>query len=221
MPLISPSADYDAFYTKLTFRALVDAIIPSTPYLASIFGQDHLFGAAFVGIENFVIWELDHFLDIPIESGLSNHPLSVQTAILLNEAAFRLISSGKAYTFGVTLTMDTKSVAFSILSPEDRFRALSLLEKHELNLGTLPAPYTNNAEFVALMADILNRLPMFGYYSEWTGYGTTRLKSPDERVLECLPPSWKQIGYPGPAYGYRDFRGYVLYPQLRRDRHVL
>jgi len=52
----------------------------------------------------------------------------------------------------------------------------------------------------------LNRLTMMGYYSEWYGYGSTRLKTPNQRKLEYFPLSWGQVEYPGPSLGYRALR---------------
>ena len=52
----------------------------------------------------------------------------------------------------------------------------------------------------------LNRFTMMGYYSEWYGYGSTRLEVPDQRRLEYFPLSWQQVGYPGPSLGYRALR---------------
>ena len=52
----------------------------------------------------------------------------------------------------------------------------------------------------------LIRFTMMGYYSEWSGYGSTRLEAPDQRKLEYFPLSWKQVGYPGPSLGYRALR---------------
>jgi hypothetical protein len=50
------------------------------------------------------------------------------------------------------------------------------------------------------------RFVMMGYYSEWSGYGSTRLEEPAQRRLEYNPLSWKQVGYPGPSLGYRALR---------------
>lgn len=47
----------------------------------------------------------------------------------------------------------------------------------------------------------LIRATMMGYYSEWFGYGSTRLNEPDQRTMEYQPFSWKQVGYPGPNRG--------------------
>lgn len=52
----------------------------------------------------------------------------------------------------------------------------------------------------------INRLVTMGFYSEWSGYGSTRLKPPNERVFEFPPISWKQVGYPGPSLGYHALR---------------
>ena len=49
---------------------------------------------------------------------------------------------------------------------------------------------------------------MMGYYSEWSGYGSTRLDEPNQRKLEYYPISWKQVGYPGPSLGYHALRSY-------------
>lgn len=49
--------------------------------------------------------------------------------------------------------------------------------------------------------DALIRATMMGYYSEWFGYGSTRLNEPDDRVMEYQPFSWQQVGYPGPNRG--------------------
>ena len=53
------------------------------------------------------------------------------------------------------------------------------------------------------VVDVLIKLTMMGYYSEWYGYGLTRLDEANQRVLEFQPISWEQVGYPGPATGNR------------------
>ena len=49
--------------------------------------------------------------------------------------------------------------------------------------------------------DALIRATMMGYYSEWFGYGSSRLNEPDQREMEYQPFSWQQVGYPGPNRG--------------------
>jgi hypothetical protein len=57
---------------------------------------------------------------------------------------------------------------------------------------------------------MLDTYTLMGYYSEWSGYGTTKLNPPELRVLEFKPLSWLQIGYPGPSLGYRALRNTTL-----------
>jgi hypothetical protein len=213
MPQVNKDVIPEAFHTKATFRALADAMIPYTPHQAAVLGSSQMNGAACVGLEDFIIWDLDHAF--PLEIGVSHNLFSTQTAILLDEAALNLIYSGQTDSVAIS-TKYKKGGLFTLLSPQDRFRAISLLEKLDIPLGALPAPYTNNAGLVVMIAGILNGLPTFGYYSEWGGYGTTRSRNPNQRILEYFPLGWTQIGYPGPAYGYRDFRGYVVHPQIGR-----
>ncbi|WP_163971098.1 hypothetical protein [Oceanobacillus halotolerans] len=99
---------------------------------------------------------------------------------------------------------------FSHLSRKDRIQTLAALENLEIDLFLLPSPFQNNAGLVKYVTDALNRFSMFGYYSEWLAYGSTRLYPPNHRQLEFFPFSWQQVGYPGVSLGYRDFRGFLL-----------
>lgn len=194
-------------YSRATFWALADAVIPYTPELAARMGPNQLFGAAVSGIEDYIIFELDHLLSTHMGASL---PISLPTAVLLDIAAAQLVALDKTAHGSGTSPVFLRKGLFAALSPQQRLEAISLLKMLEIDLGSLPAPYTNNARFVVHMADILIRLSMFGYYSEWSGYGTTRLRSPEYHILEFFPLSWIQVRYPGPSYGYRDLRGFVL-----------
>ena len=101
--------------------------------------------------------------------------------------------------------------AFAAIDHSDRFRALTLLEQLNTYLADLPIPFQGNPELILYTTSSLNRFTMMGYYSEWSGYGSTRLESPNQRKLEYHPLSWKQIGYPGPSLGYRALRKGDLY----------
>ncbi|HEX3075393.1 MAG TPA: hypothetical protein VHQ24_00840, partial [Lachnospiraceae bacterium] len=79
-------------------------------------------------------------------------------------------------------------VAFSSLEPSDRLLAINLIKEEEL------AQPLNQVSII----DTLIRYTMMGYYSEWYGYGTTRLEEPNRRVFEFMPLSWQQVGYSGP-----------------------
>lgn len=97
---------------------------------------------------------------------------------------------------------------FETLYPYNQLYILLQLRQLQINLSYLPPPFTNNPPLVISIINSLISFTMMGYYSEWSGYGSTRLASPNQRVLEYYPISWKQIGYPGPSLGYRALRTY-------------
>ncbi len=191
------------FYTYVTFRALVDAIVPYTPEPA-VYGTAPMIGGVQLAIHEYMIWEMDHSLTLDLGRYPEIMPLAAPTAGLLNSGAIQLVASGQA-NYAVP-----GSVPFSSLSPENRIRALALLENFQVDLGTLPPPYRNDGGLVKFVVDFLNRQTMFGNYSEWSAYGTTRLATPTERKLEYFPIGWSQAGYPGVSKGYRAFRGNLL-----------
>ncbi|MCZ8512786.1 hypothetical protein O9H85_10235 [Paenibacillus filicis] len=193
--------------TITTFRALVEAIIPNTPISAS-YGPEQSAGALELGVHEYMIWELNHSLSLFVGYYLAEIPLAASTAMLLNDGAAQYIASGKAQDpqfFAVW-----RGSSFASLSPRDRIRVLAMLEQLDVDLGTLPPPYRNDGGLITFIVDFLNRGPMFGFYSEWSAYGSTRLKTPTERRLEYFPISWKQAGYPGVSKGYRALRGFLL-----------
>ncbi|MNY27262.1 hypothetical protein D3C86_1611590 [compost metagenome] len=85
-----------------------------------------------------------------------------------------------------------------------------MLEQLDVDLGCLPPPYKDDGGLIRFIVDFLNRGTMFGFYSEWAAYGSTRLNTPTQRRLEYFPLSWSQVGYPGVSKGYRAVRGYLL-----------
>lgn len=196
-------------HIKATFRALADAIVPLTPPITSMGGSEHAADGKDLNIDEYIIWCLDYCLAVQGVINVINVPLSGSTADLLNAAADRLIASG-----GVKDPQNSSEFAhggtFASLSREDRCRAIALLEHDDIEFRTLPSPYQNNAGLVKFIAGALNRFVVFGYYSEWSGYGATQLASPDDRMLERLPVGWQEVQYPGPSKGYRELRGYKL-----------
>jgi hypothetical protein len=90
----------------------------------------------------------------------------------------------------------------------DRLLIIDRLRQGRVNTTELPIPFRNNPQLVMSVTKSLVAAAMMGYYSEWFGYGTTRLDAPDNRRLEYYPISWEQIGYPGPSLGYRALREY-------------
>jgi hypothetical protein len=196
-------------HTEDTFKALVDAIIPQTPELAEIYEEVQYYGALDLRIDEFMIWELNHFRLLTINDEPFNIPLAVPTAVMLDVAAEVLIDRQENRSL-LNFTHYPGGGPFSALSPSDRFRAINLLEELTIDLNELPLPFRNNPGFIALILGAIHRFPMMGYYSEWYGYGTTRLNMPDDRVLEYPPVSWEQVGYPGPARGYLLLSGFLI-----------
>jgi hypothetical protein len=180
--------------TAATYQALVTAFVPTEE------------GSLIEDMGNHLIWVLDHRFSIQLGLSLLTIPLSYATAQLLDTGASQL---------GKNKVADQQKLysnhgSFASLSRDDRLRALALLEKLGIDLRRLPAPYRHNTGLIQYMIDSLNRFVILGFYTEWSGYGSTKFDIPDERRLEQFPGSWKEVGYPGPASGYRDFRGYLL-----------
>ena len=104
--------------------------------------------------------------------------------------------------------LNIASKYFITLYPTNQLETLTLLRQLNINLSVLPTPFTDNPSLVISTINSINNLTMMGYYSEWAGYGSTRLAEPNSRKLEFYPISWKQVGYPGPSLGYRALRNY-------------
>ena len=51
---------------------------------------------------------------------------------------------------------------------------------------------------------------MFGYYSEWFSLGSTRLAYPEDHRIERRRFLWDRLNYPGPSFGYRAVRGFLV-----------
>lgn len=200
------AASVDA-HTLATFRALVEAIVPNTPAL-TVYGEEQSAGAVDLCIHEYMIWELDHSLSLVLGFYLTVVTLSASTAGLLNAGAVQFVNSGCAQ-HAPDYSM-WRCSPFCSLSPSDRIRVLAMLEQLNVDLGTLPPPYRNDGGLVRYIVDFLNRQTMFGNYSEWSAYGTTRLATPNERRLEYFPISWRQVGYPGVVPGYRALLGFLL-----------
>ncbi len=159
-----------------TFLAFADTIIPRTPGLAEEYGRIQLYGAVDLYIDEYLIMSLNS----------TEVPLTEPIVETLDIAAVQLGGS-----------------SFASLSYNDRLRALNLLTQSDIDPALLPAPFTGNLGYEQYTIGYLIRLVFLGYYSEWSGYGSTRLAPPEQRTLEYFPVSWQQIGYPGPSLGYR------------------
>ncbi len=197
---LSDDPNYYSFqYTLETFKALTDAIIPRTPGLAEELGKIQYFGALNLHTDEYMILALNHYFI----------PLAEPVAEMLDAAAEQLLFIGRNSRL-LDFSRFPGGGTFAALAPVDRFRALTLLEQLKVYLGDLPFPFQNSPDFVLSITVVLNRFTVMGYYSEWAGYGSTRLESPNDRKLEFFPLSWKQVGYPGPSLGYRALRNLEL-----------
>ncbi|KRE49197.1 gluconate 2-dehydrogenase subunit 3 family protein [Paenibacillus sp. Soil724D2] len=205
-------------YIKATFQAVVDTIIPPTLRQVEVVGTVPAAGAVQLCVDEFVMNELDHSQFVPVnDEHPIQMPLSRSTAQLLDRGAEQLIRRGLAQ-LPLNPWFFHGGGPFSALSREDRLQTLALLDQLEIPLHLVPPPYQNNPGMIQTMIDSLSQLTMFGYYSEWYGYGTTRLFPPDYRQVEFFPPGWRLADYPGPAFGYRDFRGFLLkYPHAKGE----
>ncbi len=179
-------------HTQATFMALVDAMIPQSPELAEEYGRIQFYGAIDLYIDEYMIMSLNN----------AAVPLAAPAAELLDVAAEELIAAG-GNQGSLDFSRYPGGGTFSALTAEDRFRAITLLMQPNINQELLPVPFRNNVALEQSTVGTIIRLVFMGYYSEWSGYGSTRLSPPGERVLEEFPVSWKQVGYPGPSLGYR------------------
>ncbi|MBA4688532.1 MAG: hypothetical protein H2184_15380 [Candidatus Galacturonibacter soehngenii] len=174
--------EYTLKQTKATLSAFVDAIIPRSEELAKEYGEIQYFGALDLLVDEYLYITLNEY----------QPDLAEATVEMLNAAAQRLVSRMENKK---PLNLSEGGL-FASLAPSDRLLAIALLKKYQYSSSHLLYPYEN---IFYNVVDNLIRLTMIGYYSEWFGYGTTRLLQPNNRVLEFYPLSWNQIDYPGPT----------------------
>ncbi len=175
------------------YKAFVNVIIPQTPELAEEFGRIQYYGALDLYTDEYLMLSLNQYYI----------PVAVPMALTLEAAAQQLILTEGDRT---NLSDRSSSNIFGTLTPLEQLQALSLLNQLMINIADLPEPFQNNPGFILYITSQLNMLTTMGYYSEWSGYGSTRLESPNQRRLEMFPISWEQVGYPGPSLGYRALR---------------
>lgn len=190
-----------------SFQALVDVIIPRTPELAKEYGIIQYYGALDAFIDEYMLLSLQNLPD----------PLAGYAIDLLDTALQLIQSEGYPSPEQETYRF------FWEASPEERLQALErirlaviyLTDQSNPSAGQLnryaeqPGILQDNPDMILNIYSFLMRYPMLGYYSEWFGYGSTRLYPPEQRQLEYYPFSWEQIDYPGPALGYHALRNTI------------
>jgi hypothetical protein len=177
-----------------TFLAYVDGVIPRTPGLAEEYGRIQFFGALDSYTNEYLIYTLNYY-DVPLAKAVAR---------LLDLAGERFLEAERYNNINYPLYPSEST--FAALADVNRFRALSYLEQISEHVAGLPEELVENPGVVRTINSTLSRYTVLGYYSEWPGYGSTRLNPPDERRLEFYPLSWQQVDYPGPSMGYRALR---------------
>jgi len=196
-------------HTNATFRALNDAVIAEPLDLAQNQGPTPSSDTLEHSIYEYQIWELNHSLSQTIFKMVINIHLAKPTAKILDKAARQLIKN-TGHKEPVNPTMLREAGTFAALAPSDRLRAVSLLEQLKVNPFSLPLPFFYNSGLVLSILGTVIMLTTIGYYSGWSGYGSTSLETPEKRKTEYYPACWEQAGYPGPSKGYHGFKGYLI-----------
>lgn len=212
-------------HTRVTFRALTDAVIPETPELGDALGPAHTPGGLAIDLDDFLITYIDNGfqLGLPTLGPNENIPLADPIAHALDLAALSLVDRGgnesepradRPATLASTddatpgEVMDAAGM-FAKLSRQDRLRAINILDEFELTIMTGPEDLF---EFDAgLVGQLVVGFTELIYYSEWQGYADfTNPPSAREHANDPLAvQSWQQTGYPGVANGYAALRGYL------------
>lgn len=181
-------------YVEDIFKGFADASIPQSPELAEEYGGVQYYGALDLFTYEYLIMELDSL----------SIPMALPAAIVLDGAAEQFLYKNE----DKPEDLDSSDISlFSRLSPSRRLQAVNLLIQPD-GIQYFPVLPQLRPEDIFPVIMSLNRLTLMGYYSEWPGYGSTRLNPPGQRTLEHFPVSWEQIGYPGPSKGYRAARSY-------------
>lgn len=184
-------------YARGTIAALVDAVVPETPGAA----DEQVPGALAIDLDETVTTafnELQEAPEGPIRSlGYETMPFAPVLALLLDIGALELIlrrqreeslrSPKTAYAGG----------PFSRLGPEDRMRAVRLLEAD----GVFPAldeRYENAP--IGIVAYLLQGALFITMMAAYSDLG-------DDTES---PQGWAQADYPGPADGYAVHMGYEV-----------
>lgn len=215
-------------HTEITFRAVVDAVLPETPELAEPLGAEHVPGGLAVGLDEFLItYANDLFtFGLPYIGEVGNIPIAGPVAAVLDLAANELLEAGdnedEPSVDRPVALLDPDGASpwvvrfaagkFSKLSRRDRLRAIGLLDGYELELS--PVSGVLFEADAGLVGQLVVGFAEVIYYSEWQGYDEfTQPPSQREHSNDAdAVQSWRQTGYPGFADGYAALRGYVDVP---------
>jgi hypothetical protein len=209
-------------HTQITFRAIVDAVIPETPNLETTLGPDHSPGGLAIGLDDFMIWYINNGfqLGFPYIGPQGNVSLADPVAQVLDAAALTILDRNENttppsndYAFDLLDTNDSlyenNIGPFARLSRTDRLRAIGILDEFEIEISPVDGELF---EFDAgLIGQLVVGFTEMIYYSEWARYDEFD-RPPSTRVYSNTPrdiQSWRQTDYPGVANGYAALRGYL------------
>ncbi|UPM44744.1 hypothetical protein [Halocatena salina] len=211
-------------HTRVTFRAVVDMVVPRTPALRSL-GEEHVPGGLTANIDEYLIKFLNSFVSfgLPRLGELGTLRLAEIIAVVLDLGATTLIALGEnekppelsraldLLDLGGLLSDPIEELSegpFAKLSRQDRLRAIHVLDTVEFDTAELPEPLVEGD--AGIIGQFVIGFTEVGYYGEWQGY-TDFTAPPDERGFRNDPSavqSWRQTDFPGIADGYAVLRGY-------------
>ncbi|WP_066414035.1 hypothetical protein [Halorubrum aethiopicum] len=224
LELLGIGPDVDP-HTRVTFRAIADAVVPETPALAEEIGPEHVAGGLAIDLDEFAITYVDDGFQfgLPHLGPQGNIPIADPIAHVLDAAALTLVERGdneaepsldRALSL---LGPDDPSAAktedavgpFAKLSRRDRLRAIAILDEFEVEFT--PTDHDLLELDAGLVGQLVVGFMEMIYYSEWQGYD--EFTQPPSRREHPNDPaavqSWRQTGFPGFANGYAALRGYV------------
>ncbi|WP_281194847.1 hypothetical protein [Halorubrum sp. F4] len=212
-------------HTRVTFRAITDAVVPETPALAEEFGPEHVPGGLAIDLDEFAITYVDDGFQfgLPHLGPQGNIPIADPIAHTLDAAALTLLERGDnesdpSVDRALSLlgsddpspaTVEDAVGPFAKLSRRDRLRAIGILDEFDVEFSP------TDDDLFELDAGLVGQLVIgfveMIYYSEWQGYD--EFTQPPSRREHPNDPaavqSWRQTGFPGFADGYAALRGYV------------
>lgn len=216
-------------HTRVTFAAAADAIVPPTPDLGDELGEEHVPGAAAVGLSDYLVTYVNNLFSNPNPAGdrTGNLRLAEPVAAALDEAAVELLAEGDnrdppaaSYARGLLDRSATVGEAvdaaacgpFARLSRRDRLRALAEFDEPEKEFETTALPGPTAEWDAGLLATLVVAFTEVIYYSEWDGYEQFR-GPPSERTYDGdAVQSFAQTDFQGFIDGAAALRGYWSTP---------